>query len=115
MLVFIGGGAGAVLRMLTYAILPPHDFPLGTWLVNISGSLLMGIILGLAVKENMPGENMKFLLATGFCGGFTTFSAFSAENIGLLQQGKIALSLAYILSSVIFALLATWAGFKIIN
>lgn len=88
LLVFIGGGAGSALRFLISKSLNPlTSIPFGTFLVNISGSLLIGLILGLGLKQEMLSPNATLLLATGFCGGFTTFSAFSLENQAFLKAG----------------------------
>lgn len=115
LLAFVGGGTGAVLRLLSYQVIASDTYPYATWFVNIAGSLLMGFILGWAIRHNITEPDFSLLLATGFCGGFTTFSAFSAENIALLQQGKLAISVTYIISSVLLAVAATWLGFKIIQ
>nr|WP_037325342.1 fluoride efflux transporter CrcB [Salinimicrobium terrae] len=87
-LVFLGGGVGSALRFLIAKNLNPLSvIPLGTLLVNFSGSLIIGFILGIGLKEEMISPNTTLLLATGFCGGFTTFSAFSFENVALLKAG----------------------------
>ena len=88
LLVFLGGGAGSALRFIISKNLNPMStLPLGTLLVNIIGSLLIGIFLGLGLKQELLSPNATLLLATGFCGGFTTFSAFSYENLALLKAG----------------------------
>lgn len=88
LLVFLGGGAGSALRFIISKNLNPiSTLPLGTLLVNILGSLLIGIFLGLGLKQEFLSPNTTLLLATGFCGGFTTFSAFSYENLALLKAG----------------------------
>ena len=112
-IVFIGGGLGAALRLLSYFFIPNHNFPYATFFVNITGSILIGVIFGLGLRSTYFSEEMKIFLATGLCGGFTTFSAFSAENIGLLQQGKYFIVALYIISSVCLALAGTWLGYKI--
>ncbi|MEO6403843.1 MAG: fluoride efflux transporter CrcB [Ferruginibacter sp.] len=113
LIVFVGGGLGAMLRLLGYFFIPTHNFPLATFVVNLTGSLIIGIIFGINARHAYFSEEMKIFLATGICGGFTTFSAFSAENLGMLQQGKIGLAFFYIISSVTLALLAAWVGFKL--
>lgn len=88
LLIFLGGGVGSALRFLISKNLNQlSPIPLGTLLVNFSGSLLIGFILGLGLKQEVLSPNATLLLATGFCGGFTTFSAFSFENLNLLKAG----------------------------
>ena len=79
LLVFIGGGFGSILRYYISKNLNAYysNFYLGTFLVNIIGCLLIGILIGLSLKNNYISENQTLLLATGFCGGFTTFSTFA--------------------------------------
>ena len=82
LLVFFGGGFGSVLRYLIgrYLNSTEDGIPYGTFAANILGSLLIGIILGLAAKNDTLSQSQTLLLATGFCGGFTTFSTFAYEN-----------------------------------
>ena len=112
-LVGIGGSAGSVIRYLISQILKTNNFPLSTFLINCTGSFIIGIAMALSLKYAGFNDNWKTLIATGFCGGFTTFSAFSYENVTMLQQGKITLSFFYIFSSIILGLLATFAGLKL--
>ena len=109
----LGGGIGSMLRYVTGIILKSSGFPLATFIINITGSLLIGMILALSLKDQTFSNNWKVFLATGFCGGFTTFSAFSAENLQLMQDGKTFLSMVYITISIIAGIAATWLGFKI--
>ncbi|MBT8261881.1 MAG: fluoride efflux transporter CrcB [Bacteroidia bacterium] len=88
LLVFLGGGLGSALR---YAIGKWLDgiylqFPAGTFVVNIVGSLVIGVVLGMALKNTSISQNILLFTATGFCGGFTTFSAFAYENYALLKN-----------------------------
>ena len=110
--VFIGGGFGSVLRYIIgkYLNNPESSFPLGTFTVNILGSLLIGIIIGLAAKNNTLTENQTLLLATGFCGGFTTFSTFAYENHVLFKSGDFTSFALYTFASFIIAFLAVFAG-----
>jgi CrcB protein len=107
--------------MLRYAIqkvtYSPNTapFPTGTLLVNIAGCFLIGILWSLFSRSVTWAEDMKLLLMTGFCGGFTTFSAFTLEGIGLLKENKTALFFIYISASVIGGLLATFIGIRIIK
>lgn len=110
LLVAIGGAAGAVSRFgLSQAIGKNASFPLATFLVNIGGGLLIGILFGLQLQGRLP-EKYWPLLAAGLCGGFTTFSAFSLENLLLLQQHKWLLFALYATGSVAGCLLAVYLG-----
>jgi len=115
LLVFIGGGFGSVLRYLIGKYLNSSlgSFPIGTFTVNIIGSLLIGLILGYAAKENSLSQNQVLLLATGFCGGFTTFSAFANENFQLLKTGDIMQFSIYTISSIVVGLIAVFIGIYI--
>jgi len=115
LLVFIGGGFGSGLRYLIGKYLNSSlgSFPVGTFTVNIIGSLLIGLILGYAAKENSLSQNQVLLLATGFCGGFTTFSAFANENFQLLKTGDIMQFSIYTISSIVVGLIAVFIGIYI--
>ena len=112
LLVFIGGGFGSVFRYLLgkYLNNPENGIPYGTFVANIIGSLLIGIILGLTAKSEALSQNQTLLLATGFCGGFTTFSAFAYENHVFLKNGDFATFAFYTIASFIVAFLAVFAG-----
>jgi CrcB protein len=104
-LVLIGGAVGAGFRYQLGSIalrnLGPN-FPWGTWIVNLLGGLLMGILAGVLAKQYSPaqGEPLRLLLGTGVLGGFTTFSAFSLETANMLIRGQAVLAAAYAVSSV---------------
>lgn len=105
---FIGGIARYVLGKLAQEQ-AGIDFPLGTLLVNITGCFLIGIIYGLSDKE-LVNPDWRFFLATGVCGGYTTFSSFSYESIALLREGETAPFFLYVGVSMVFGLIATWLG-----
>jgi CrcB protein len=88
-------------------------FPTGTLVVNIAGCFLIGILWGIFSRSFTWNEEIKLLLMTGFCGGFTTFSAFTLEGIGLLKENKTVLFVIYLTASVIGGLLATFIGIRI--
>jgi len=113
-IVGLGGGIGSILRYAAYLISKPGNFPYATLLINISGSLLIGLIMGLAARHTFPGD-LKLFLAAGICGGFTTFSAFSYENLQLIQSGKIMTALLYIVLSVTLGLGGAWLGYKLVS
>lgn len=115
-LVAAGGSLGAVSRYLGHRLISTQytgNFPLGTFLVNIAGCLLIGLLYGWSVKNNLLSQDMKLLLMTGFCGGFTTFSSFTVEGMTLLQQDRFLVFLLYFTSSVVTGLAATYIGYLI--
>ena len=89
--------------------------PYGTFAANILGSLLIGIILGLSAKENILTQNQTLLLATGFCGGFTTFSTFAYENHVFLKTGDFTSFAIYTVISFIIGFLAVFAGLFLVK
>ena len=111
----LGGSIGAMLRYFITVTWKTGSFPFNTLLINIIGCLLIGIVLALSEKTNFVTENTKLFLATGICGGFTTFSAFSLENFQLLKTGEYLTAGFYIFTSVAACIMATFIGFKIIN
>lgn len=111
LLVALGGAVGSVCRYLL-SMLNSTSCPWGTFAVNILGSLLIGLLVGLVSKGAMSPE-MKLLLVTGFCGGFTTFSTFADESFGMMKAGDVLLSALYIGASVVVGVLAVWAGLKL--
>ena len=117
LLVFVGGGLGSGLRYLITIAMNQYSkfFPFGTFTVNILGCLLIGLILGYAQKENTLTSNQTLLLATGFCGGFTTFSAFANENLELIKNGEIFNLSLYTIGSIIVGVLAVFTGYYIIG
>jgi len=112
LLVFLGGGFGSVLRFLIGKFLnsPESGIPYGTFAANILGSLFIGIILGLAARSESLTSNQTLLLATGFCGGFTTFSTFAYENHVFLKSGDFSSFAIYTIASFIIGFLAVFLG-----
>lgn len=113
LLVGLGGMAGSMLRYLFSVSIKPGGFPYATFAVNLIGCLLIGIVMGFALKAGWNNQNWRLFLATGFCGGFTTFSAFSLECIQLVQQHRYPAVIAYIGLSIILGLAATFAGIQL--
>ncbi|MEX6626257.1 fluoride efflux transporter CrcB [Tenacibaculum salmonis] len=112
LLVFIGGGFGSVLRFLIGKLLNNQQtgIPYGTFTANILGSLIIGIILGLAAKNEAITQNHTLLIATGFCGGFTTFSSFAYENHVFLKSGDFTTFAFYTIASFTLGFLAVFTG-----
>jgi CrcB protein len=111
--VLAGGGAGSVLRYVMAGLVQQwtsDDFPFGTLVVNLIGSLLLGFIVQIAETKTGPGPWMKVFLTVGLCGGFTTFSTFSLESFRMLQDGSYLLALGNIAGSLVLCLIGIWAG-----
>ena len=117
LLVIFGGGLGSGLRYLVTVTMNQYSkvLPFGTFTVNMLGCLLIGLILGYAQKENTLTSNQTLLLATGCCGGFTTFSAFANENLELIKNGEILNLSVYIIASVLIGILAVFIGYYLIG
>ncbi len=118
-LLLIGTGSfiGGVLRYALSQFVQTKflsAFPFGTLGVNILGCFAIGIVFALSEKTNMSPE-MRLFLATGICGGFTTFSAFSNETFSLMRDGQLFYASAYITSSVLFGLFATFIGYSLLK
>ena len=115
--VALGGAFGSVLRYLMASAinlrLVDWRFPLGTFLVNVLGCLVIGLLSGMALKEGFFSTEARLFLFTGILGGFTTFSAFELETFNLLRSGEVLVAGGYVLASVAVGLLAVWAGFNL--
>lgn len=118
LLIGAGGFLGSVLRYGSNQVMVKlfeTTHPIGTFFVNIAGSFLIGLILGMFEKGALMSANWKLFLAVGFCGGFTTFSAFALENLNFLQSQQFGLSLFYVGLSLILGLAAVYFGFWIVK
>jgi CrcB protein len=118
LLVAIGSGTGGVLRYLFSFIVPSSQlgkFPWTTFLVNLIGCFIIGVIFTLSQKLNLLSEQTRLTLTVGFCGGFTTFSAFAVENVNLFRSGNVTIGFVYILASVALGCLMTFAGMMLIK
>ncbi len=112
LLVALGGALGSALRYLTALLLARHytgSIPLATLVVNLVGCFLIGLLIGLCSETS----HLRLLFITGFCGGFTTFSTFTAESYTMFREGAYGLALLYIAGSVLIGLLALWLGLSL--
>jgi CrcB protein len=112
-LVGIGGMFGSLSRFLTAFFLTkwfPSPFPFGTFAVNLAGCLLIGIVYGLSLRTDWLTPDWRVFLATGFCGGFTTMSSFSLENVILLQDKDHTTFAAYFFLSLLICPAMTFLG-----
>ena len=112
LLIFLGGGFGSVLRYLISTQLNTSENQLytGTFLVNILGCLLLGILVGLSFKNSWFSNEITLLLGIGFCGGFTTFSTFGLESYTLLREGHFGMFLLYAGGSLVVGILLVFFG-----
>jgi fluoride exporter len=113
--VAVGGALGSVARFWlagVMAVLTGPRFPWGTLLINVLGSFVIGLVAGLTlIPERVAMHpDIRLFLMTGFCGGFTTFSAFSLQTLELIQAGEMIPALGYIVGSVLLCVIATWCG-----
>lgn len=115
-----GGAAGSVLRYLVTGLaqrlsvaggIAPVAFPAGTLVVNVTGSFLIGLLMGLAESRALLGAEARLLLVTGLLGGYTTFSAFSLETLVLFRAGQAGTAISSVLLQVLLGVAAAFAGF----
>ena len=118
LLVGVGGGVGSMLRYLTSRLsarfISSQRALVGTFIVNVVGCFIIGLLAGWLLFNVNKSQQLPLLLVTGFCGGYTTFSAFAFENVQLLQSGHIIYSILYIVASVSIGLSAVWGGMKLV-
>jgi CrcB protein len=114
----LGGGLGSIARYLTGLYinkLSTFQFPVGTFVANVFGCFIIGVIYGFSERYTGLSIEWRLFLATGFCGGYTTFSTFSYENLQLLQTNQFGLFAVYSLSSFVVGLLAVWLGLSLVK
>lgn len=112
-LVFLGGGLGSVARFGIGNFIQqtwPSQFPLATLTVNIVSSFILGLLISWLIVKPTPHEHYRLFFATGFCGGLSTFSTFTAEVFTLAKGGLFALAVLNIIVSVVACLVALWLG-----
>ncbi len=113
LLVFAGSAVGGTARYAVGLFVQSKNnvnFPLGTAVINVLGCFLIGMVYAIAARNAQSSSEIKLLLATGFCGGFTTFSAFALENLELFKSGQYLTALTYIILSVVLGILAVFLG-----
>ena len=117
LLVMIGGAIGAGLRHGVGLAAPRlgEEFPWGTFIVNLTGGLFAGLLLGFLLSRGAEGEPWRLFLGVGLLGGFTTFSAFGVETIYLFRRGEQAVALGYVASSVAGGILGVWLGMSLVR
>ena len=118
LLVAFGGGAGSMARYLCQKWLSedhPHPFPWATFIVNLAGCFLIGVIYAAAEKVTFITPQIRLLLVTGFCGGFATFSTFAFENMNLLRGNDTIYFLIYTIASVVLGIAAVFGGIAIMK
>ena len=109
----VGGAIGSVARYLLAKEIQDHfgsAFPAGTLVVNVLGCLVLGFIMRVALDTGEFSPTARALLTTGFCGGFTTFSTFSWETVGLIEEGALRRAAMYLSASVVAGLAGIWLG-----
>ena len=114
----LGGFLGSIARYKLSGLVLHHTmdwrFPLGTFLVNVAGCFIIGLLTGLSERHTLDA-NLRVLLFPGMLGGFTTFSAFSYETFFLMRRGESLIALLYVALSVIGGLIMVWLGFKLMG
>src|SRR6266480_1185334 len=112
LLIALGGAAGSLLRYVVGRVaqgMSATGFPIGTLFVNVSGCFIIGVLVRQFMNMQLSPD-LRALLIVGFCGGFTTFSTFSADTLGLIEGGEYGRATGYVILSVSLSLLATFAG-----
>ncbi len=112
-LVFIGGGLGSTLRHIVNVVCPRllgTAFPYHTFIINITGSTIMGLIAGYLALRGEASQPWRLFLMTGILGGYTTFSAFSLDTAVLYERGEVGLAVLYVVGSVVLSIVGLFAG-----
>lgn len=112
-LVALGGALGSVCRFLVGPAIQRafgFSFPFGTLFINIVGSFILGVVAEIAIEGGPLSPNGRAFIGIGFCGGFTTFSAFSLETVALFEGGQVGRASAYVMASVVLSVTAALLG-----
>ena len=118
LLVFIGGGLGSSLRHTLNVVCARYigtGFPYATFIINITGSTIMGLIAGYLAFKGEASQPWRLFLMTGVLGGYTTFSAFSLDAVLLYERGELAHAAFYVLGSVVFSIAGLFAGLALVR
>jgi fluoride exporter len=118
LLVFIGGGLGSSLRHTINMVSTRYlgtAFPYHTFIINITGSIVMGLIAGYLAFKGDAAQSWRLFLMTGILGGYTTFSAFSLDTAMLYERGEVGLAVAYVLGSVVISIAGLFAGLALVR
>jgi CrcB protein len=116
LIIALGGGIGSMARyLLSVFVQNKFDifFPFGTLTVNVVGSFILGMLMGMADRGSLISQEWKLFLAVGLCGGFTTFSTFASENLALLRDGEYLYAIGYMGLSVFLGITLVYFGFAI--
>ena len=118
LLVFVGGGIGSTLRHIVNVVCPRFlgtNFPYHTFIINISGSTIMGLIAGYLAFRGEASQSWRLFLMTGILGGYTTFSAFSLDTALLYERGELGLAALYVLGSVVLSIAGLFSGLALVR
>ena len=118
LLVFVGGGIGSTLRHIVNVVCPRFlgtNFPYHTFIINISGSTIMGLIAGYLAFRGEASQSWRLFLMTGILGGYTTLSAFSLDAALLYERGEIGLAALYVAGSVALSIAGLFAGLALVR
>jgi CrcB protein len=118
LLVFIGGGVGSTLRQVVNVVssrVLGTAFPYHTFIINITGSTIMGLIAGYLAFRGQEAQPWRLFLMTGILGGYTTFSAFSLDTALLYERGEIGLAVLYVVGSVVLSIVGLFAGLLLVR
>lgn len=118
LIVGIGGGIGSIVRLLSQRGVQRMldlSFPLGTFLINITGSFIIGVVYALSERGNFLTPEIRLFLTVGFCGGFTTFSTFSYDNFNMISEKLWQYLLINVGGSIFFGILAVYLGIAVVR